>query len=121
MIVLIICSLGNSIIGYLSLKYLQFLMVGNPCFAQYYYSDPPYSTNFMSPGIRNIAKIVLFMDLFSTKILIYYFWIVTVPFFSNFYPVFNPKRCGGRGADSIHWSGERLPFLTGSYYGHKIS
>ena len=25
------------------------------------------------------------------------------------------------GADSIHWSGDRLPFLTGSYYGHQIS
>ena len=32
----------------------------------------------------------------------------------------NPKRCGV-GVDSIHWSGDRLPFLTGSYYGHKIS
>ena len=30
----------------------------------------------------------------------------------------NPKRHGG---DSTHWSGERLPFLTGSYYVHKIS
>ena len=32
----------------------------------------------------------------------------------------NPKRPGG-GADSAHRSGDRLPFLTGSYYGHKIS
>ena len=32
----------------------------------------------------------------------------------------NPKRHGG-GADSIHCSGDRLPYLTGSYYGHKIS
>ena len=27
----------------------------------------------------------------------------------------------GGWADSAHWSGDRLPFLTGSYYGHKIS
>ena len=26
---------------------------------------------------------------------------------------------GGGGADSIHCSGDRLPFLTGAYYGHK--
>ena len=33
----------------------------------------------------------------------------------------NPKRCGGGGFDSARRSGDRLPFLTGSYYGHKIS
>ena len=27
----------------------------------------------------------------------------------------------GVGVDSTHWSGDCLPFLTGSYYGHKIS
>jgi hypothetical protein len=27
----------------------------------------------------------------------------------------------GGGADSAHWSVDHLPFLTGSYYGHKIS
>ena len=27
----------------------------------------------------------------------------------------------GRGVDSARRSGDRLPFLTGSYYGHKIS
>ena len=31
------------------------------------------------------------------------------------------KDAGGGGADSAHWSGDRLPFLTGSYYGHKNS
>ena len=33
---------------------------------------------------------------------------------------FNPKR-HGVGVDSIHWLGDCLPVLTGSYYGHKIS
>ena len=27
----------------------------------------------------------------------------------------------GGAADSAHWSEDRLPFLTGSYYGHKNS
>jgi hypothetical protein len=27
----------------------------------------------------------------------------------------------GGGVKSTHWSGDRLPFLTESYYGHKIS
>ena len=34
-------------------------------------------------------------------------------------PLLTLKTAGG--ADSIHSSRERLPFLTGSYYGHKIS
>ena len=44
--------------------------------------------------------------------------------FSNFtfvcFVLLTLKDAGG-GVDSIHWSGDRLPFLTGSYYGHKIS
>ena len=32
----------------------------------------------------------------------------------------NPKRHGG-WVESTHWSGDGLPFLTGLYYGHKIS
>ena len=28
----------------------------------------------------------------------------------------NPKILGGGGADSIHWLGDQLSFLTGSYY-----
>ena len=33
---------------------------------------------------------------------------------------FNPKRCGGE-VKMTHWSGDRLPFLTGPCYGHKNS
>ena len=33
---------------------------------------------------------------------------------------FNPKRCGG-GVKMTRWSGDRLPFLTESCYGHKNS
>ena len=55
----------------------------------YYYRDSPHSTNFMPPGNRNVGKIVLFGDWFSTKIAIYDFWIVKVPFFLYFWPVFN--------------------------------
>jgi hypothetical protein len=43
-------------------------------------------------------------------------------FLWSIWPTLNPKRPGvGGGADSARWSGDRLPFLTGSYYGHKIS
>ena len=31
--------------------------------------------------------------------------------------IFNPKPCGGGGSKMTHWSGDRLPFLTGSCYG----
>ena len=34
--------------------------------------------------------------------------------------LFNPKRHGG-GAAAAHRSGDCLPFLTGSFYGHKNS
>ena len=52
---------------------------------------PPDSTNFVPPGNRTIAKIILFGDWFSTKIAIYDFLISKVPFFSYFWPVFNEK------------------------------
>ena len=36
------------------------------------------------------------------------------------WPLFNPKG-GGGGIKVSHWSGDWLPFLTGSSYGHKNS
>ena len=39
-------------------------------------------------------------------------------FFSYFLTLKDPR---GKGVDLIHWSGDCLPFLTGSYYDHKIS
>ena len=40
--------------------------------------------------------------------------------FLEFPDLFNPKRPGG-GAAAAHRSRDRLPFLTGSCYGHKNS
>ena len=53
------------------------------------YRGSPDSTNFVLPGIRTIAKIVLSGDWFSTKITIYDFWISKVLFFS--YPMIKKK------------------------------
>ena len=49
-----------------------------------WYRESPDSTNFVPPWNRTDAKIVLNRDWFSTKILIYDFWIFKVPFFCLF-------------------------------------
>ena len=49
------------------------------------YRGSPHSTVFAPPGIRTIGKTVLIGDWFSTKIAIYDFWIVKVPFFAHFH------------------------------------
>ena len=48
------------------------------------YRESQDSTNFVLPGNRTIAKIVLSGGWFSTKIVIYEFWIFKVPSFSSF-------------------------------------
>ena len=48
------------------------------------YRGSPDSTVFAPPGNRTIAKTVLIGDWFSTKIMIYDFWIFKVPFFPWF-------------------------------------
>ena len=52
------------------------------------YRGSPDSTVFAPPGNRTIVKTVLFGDWFSTKIVIYDFWIFKVPFFGSFSKLF---------------------------------
>ena len=51
------------------------------------YRGSPDSTNFAPPGNRTNAKIVLSGDRFSTKIMIYNFWIFKVLFLALFQPI----------------------------------
>jgi hypothetical protein len=48
------------------------------------YRDSPVSAVFWSPVNRTIGKTALIEDCFSTKIAIWDFWILKVPFFAHF-------------------------------------